>query len=227
MTFRTILSIAAITFVLLYLSIKKFSKKKQISSKFITRTAIFASISIILYIVPFLNFSIPFFPAFLNIHFDEIPAFIAGFAYGPLSSFFVILVKTFAKLPMTTTGGVGELADFIYSISFVLPAAIIYSKKKTFKNVFVAFSFATIIQLFVSSFVTSFVMLDFYVFIMGWSKESILLACQAANPAIDSLGWTFFFMVALPFNFVKDILVIILTSILYKKLHSYIDKFKF
>jgi riboflavin transporter FmnP len=227
MTFRVILAITAIIFVILFLLIRKNNNSKRFSSKFLTRTAIFAAISIILYIVPFLNFQLPFFPPFLNIHFDEIPAFIAGFAYGPLSGFFVIVIKTIAKFPMTTTGGVGEIADLVYSCAFVLPAAFIYAKKKTFKNVILAFSISTIIQLVVSSLLTSFVMLDFYIFIMGMPKESILAMCQAVNPAVTSLGWTFRLLVALPFNLFKDIAVILLTAILYKKLHSYIDRFEF
>ena len=106
-----IIAIAFILLMYVWIIAKSSSKKHIISTKFITRSAVFAAISIVLYIVPYFNIALPIFPAFLKIHVDEIPAFIAGFAYGPPSGVFVIVVKTLAKLPMTSTGGVGELAD--------------------------------------------------------------------------------------------------------------------
>jgi len=51
--------------------------------RMITRIAVFGAMSTILYVIPVFKFSLPFFPSFLEIHIDEIPAFIAGFAYGP------------------------------------------------------------------------------------------------------------------------------------------------
>jgi riboflavin transporter FmnP len=83
--------------------------------RFITRIGIFAGFSAILYIIEIFTIKLPFFPSFLSLHFDEIPAFIAGFAYGPLSGLLVIVIKTVVKLPFTSTLGVGELTDLILS----------------------------------------------------------------------------------------------------------------
>lgn len=220
---RNIIAIALLTIIIIVI-FKNQKTFKRINSRFITRTAIFAAMSIILYIVPYFNLTLPIFPDFLKLHFDEVPTFIAGFAYGPLSSFFIVLVKTVAKLPMTHTGGIGELADLIYSFAFVVPAAFIYKKHRSIKGVVVAFSFATLIQLVVSCFITSFVILNFYIYVMGWSKSALLSMCKTVNPAVTSLGWTFFFLVALPFNTFKDVTVVIVTFLLYKRLHSYIDQ---
>lgn len=224
MDVRSVIAIALLSMLWIMIVLKVFPHRRKINSQFITRTAIFAAMSIILYLVPYFNLALPIFPGFLKIHFDEVPAFIAGFAYGPLSAFFVIIIKTVAKLPMTITGGVGELADLIYSIAFVIPAAFIYKKHRSIKGVLVAFSIATVIQLLVSCFVTSFAILKFYIFVMGWPESVIVDACHAVNPAVTSLGWTFFFLVALPFNAFKDVMVVIITFLLYKRLHTYIDK---
>ena len=221
---RLVIAIAFITVGVLF-SVARFIKKKNpITTKFIARTGVFAAISIILYLVPGLKFSVPFFPAFLEFHFDEVPALIAGFAYGPLSGFFVILIKTIVKLPMTNTMTVGEIADFIYSIAFVLPAAFIYKKHRTIKGALVALSVATVIQVISAALITSFLILDFYIFMMGWPKVVILNMCKAANPRITSLGWTFFFYVGLPFNALKDVMVVAITMLLYKRLHKLFDK---
>ena len=197
---------------------KLFFKGNPVTTKFIARTAVFAAISIILYTVPFLKFSLPIFPAFLEIHLDEIPAFIAGFAYGPLSGFFVILVKTVVKLPLTGTAGVGELADFIYSAAFVIPAAIIYKKKHTLKGALISLLVATGVQLIVASFCTTFIMLDIYSILYHLPKAVILNMCQKINPAISNLTWPFLLMVALPFNALKDAIVVLATLLLYKRL---------
>ena len=215
--------LVAIFIFLIIFAFKAFSKfiskkKPIISTKLIARTAVFAAISIILYTVPFLKFSLPIFPAFLEIHLDEIPAFLAGFAYGPLSGFLVIFLKTVVKLPLTGTAGVGELADFIYSVAFVLPAAFIYKKHRTLKGALVSIGIATIVQIVVSSLCTTFIMLDMYSKLYHLPKAVILSMCQKINPAIKDLGLPFLFMVALPFNALKDVIVVVATLILYKRL---------
>jgi len=196
----------------------------KIDSKFIARTAIFAAISIILYVVPFLKFSLPFFPVFLEIHLDEIPALIAGFAYGPLSGLFVILLKTVAKLPFSTTMFVGEIADLVYSCVFIIPASLIYKKMHSFKGALCSIFIGIVIQCVVSSVLTTYVMLEFYIVMMNFPEEQILGMCQEINPNITSLGLPFLLMVALPFNLLKDILVGGITLLIYKKLHTLIDK---
>ena len=224
MNYRMIISIAIVIMLSVWILLKNTRKSGVISTKTITRSAVFAAISIILYIVPYFNLALPIFPSFLKIHIDEIPAFIAGFAYGPLSAILIIVVKTLAKLPMTNTGGVGELADLVYSLSFVVPAAIFYKKHKTLKGALTGLGISFACQLLVSCFVTTFLILDFYMFVMGWPEAVILRMCQAVNPAVTSLRWPFFFMVALPFNALKNAIVIAVTILLYKRLHTYIDK---
>ena len=210
-----------VAFVVVFLAkflAKFFFKGNVMTTRFIARTAVFAAISIILYTVPFLKFSLPIFPAFLEIHLDEIPAFIAGFAYGPLSGALVILVKTIVKLPLTNTACVGELADFIYSIVFVVPAAIIYKRHRTIKGALISMGVATLVQVITASFVTTFVMLDAYSVLYHLPKSVILGMCQKINPAITNLGFPFLLMVALPFNALKDAIVVMATFLLYKRL---------
>ncbi len=226
MEIKAVITSTFFLFTFIYCWARFFTKNKKINTKFLARTGLFAAISIILYIIPVFNLSLPFFPSFLNIHFDEVPALIAGFAYGPLSGLFVIIAKTLAKLPMSSTAGVGELADLLYSAVFVITAALIYKRKRNAKGALIAFGVSSLIQILVSSLFTSFVMLDFYIFVMGLPEEAILMMCQAINPQITDLGWPFLLMVAIPFNAFKDLLVVIITFLLYKRLHSFIDKIK-
>ena len=221
---RLVITSTIFGLTIIYFISKIIFKNNPFNTKFIAKTAIFAAISIILYIVPYFQIPLFFMPSFLELHFDEVPALMAGFAYGPLSGIIVVLCKTLVKIPMTKTLGVGELADLIYSIAFIIPASLIYRKKRNIKGAIIGLSVGTLIQITVSSLITSFAILDFYIAVMGLSKEVILAMCQAANPHIKSLGWSFLFWVALPFNFIKDVIVVFLTLILYKKTHTLIDK---
>ena len=221
---RLIIVFVFMVIVLGKLIAKLFFKGNPMTTKFIARTAVFAAVSIILYTIPFLKFSLPIFPAFLEIHLDEIPAFMAGFAYGPLSGFLVILVKTIVKLPLTSTAGVGELADFIYSVVFVVPAAFIYKYHRTLKGALVSLGVATLIQVVVSSFCTTFIMLDMYSILYNLPKSVILAMCQKINPAVSNLRFPFLLMVALPFNALKDVIVVLATALLYKRLRLLFKK---
>ena len=223
-TTRLIISLSIQILLLGFIIGKNFFKKSPFTTKFITRTSIFAALATILYVVPYLQFKLPFFPAFLEIHFDEVPAFIAGFAYGPFSALLVLVIKTLIKLPLTSSLGVGELADLIYGIALIIPSAIIYRKSHNFKGAICGMIFGFILQLVISSFFTTFVLLDFYMAVMGLSKQAILGMCQAVNPNITSLGWTFFLYVGLPFNAFKDVLIVILTLLLYKRSRILIDR---
>ena len=226
-TTRLVITIALLVIALAFFLVKVVFKKKPITTKFITRTAIFSAISILLYIVPGLKFPLPFFPSFLELHFDEVPLFIAGFAYGPWSAVFALVIKTLVKLPVSNTMMVGEIADFIYSLAFIVPATIIYKHKRNFKGVFIGLGVGLITQLLVSSFVTTFVILDFYMNMMGLPKVAIWGAIQKAGINITSLDWPFLFAVALPFNLFKDVIIILITLLLYKRVHHLVEKVEF
>jgi riboflavin transporter FmnP len=189
--------------------------------RFISRVAIFGAISTILYIVPVFQIQLPFVPSFLQLHFDEIPAFIAGYAYGPWTAIAVLFIKSVIKLPMSTTLCVGELCDFLYSTAFILPAALIYKKHRNLKGVAWGFLVGTILQLIVSSVMNAWVMLPFYVKVYSGLTMDILLAmCQAVNPAIKNLTWDYILYVNLPFNLIKDGLVLAVTFLVYRSIHK-------
>lgn len=218
--YAAIFAIIVLFFLFLRLYAVFFPKTSFNYSRFAARVGIFGAIATILYIVPVFQVNLPFFPPFMALHFDEIPIFIAGFAYGPFTAFAITIVKSIIKLPMTSTMGVGELADFVYTLAFVLPSAIIYKRWRNLKGVFLGFGVSLFAQLFVSSLMNAYVMLPFYMFVMGFSYESLLAMCQAANPAITSLEWPFVLFAVLPLNLLKDALVLFATFFVYKGIHK-------
>ena len=226
MDYKTIIfGILVLVFIFVFLKVyysEKGSGKYKFGTKQMVRVAIFGSLSAIFYI--FIKFPVPFMPAFLEFHFDEIPAFIASFAYGPVVGLLVLVVKTLIKLPLTSTLGVGELTDLLFSAAFILPAAIAYKKNRNFKGVFIGLAIGTLFQLVVSLVANIYISIPFYVKVMEFPEVAILKMCQAANPRITNIGWSYGLLAVLPFNVIKDAAVIVLTLFTYKSVHRFIDK---
>ena len=193
--------------------------------RMVSRIAIFGAMASILYVVPVFKFSLPFFPSFLEIHVDEIPAFIAGFAYGPLTGIGVVVIKTAAKFILTgspNTMGVGELTDLILSSVYVGVATFIYSKKRNLKGVALGFGVATVLQVIAAMLINVYVMIPFYMYVKNYPLDGLLRMMRLANPAITDVGWSYAFFAVLPFNLFKDAIVIIVTFIIYRSLHKYL-----
>ena len=221
LTFGILVVLFIFVFLKCYYAEKQHTKYK-FGTKQIVRVAIFGALSGIFYI--FIKFPVPFIPFFLEFHFDEIPAFIASFAYGPISGVLVLLIKTLIKLPFTRTLGVGELADLLYSAAFILPAAIVYKKHRNFKGVVVGLIVGTILQLGVSLLANIYVIIPFYMKVMEYTEEQLIGWCQLANANITDVKWSYGLLAVLPFNAIKDGAVIILTLFTYKSVHRFIDK---
>jgi riboflavin transporter FmnP len=193
--------------------------------KLIARVAIFGAMSSILYLVPVFKLKLPFFPSFLELHFDEVPAFIAGFAYGPVTGVLVIVIKTAMKFVIygvPETLGVGELTDLILSSVYVFIACFIYQKKRNLKGVAIGFGIATVVQVLLAMIINVYVMIPFYANVMGFDITMLLGLMQKAIPAITDTQWSYAFFAVLPFNLLKDAIVIVLTFILYRSLHIFL-----
>ena len=190
--------------------------------RFMSRIAIFGAMSTILYAVPVFKFPVPFFPTFLEFHFDEIPAFIAGFAYGPLAGFCVIALKTVLKLMFTwsNTFLVGEATDLVLSTIYVCIAAFIYQKKRNLKGVAIGFLIATAVQIVAAMLLNVFVTIPFYCNVMGYLPADLLRFMQKAVPAITDINWSYAFLAVLPFNAMKDGIVIFATFLVYRSIHK-------
>lgn len=209
-----------------YIYLKKVSafniKERGNKSRLVARVGVFSALSAILYVVPVFQIKLIFLPSFLELHFDEIPLFIVGFAYGPLSAFLAILIKTIIKMPFTSTLCVGELADFVYSVCFVVPATYIYQKNRNLNGVFKGFALSSVIQLIVSLISNIYVMLPFYMNVMGLPYDLILSWCKAANPNVNNLEWGYGLLCVLPLNLVKNAIVIVVTFFVYRHIHVFL-----
>lgn len=108
-----------------------FGKTASMRKSYLRRITVTGILSAAATVLMILEFPVPFLmPTFIKFDFSELPALLAAFSLGPASGAAVCLVKNLIHLPFTSTGGVGELCNFLLGLCFVLPAGILYRLKK-------------------------------------------------------------------------------------------------
>lgn len=109
----------------------KEKNKIMLQVRMLTMTAALAAVACIL---AFFEFPVPLSPSFARMDISDYPALIGAFAFGPLCGVFVELVKNALQLLSSSTGGVGELANFLMGASYAAVAGFIYKYNKTKKG---------------------------------------------------------------------------------------------
>ena len=112
---------------------KETVKKRKISTKKLVMTGMLSAISTILMV---LEFSVPLAPSFIKFDFSDLPVIFGGFMMGPVAGIIIAILKNLLKMVFagTNTMAVGELANVIGSVAFMLPAVLVYDRKKTKKR---------------------------------------------------------------------------------------------
>ncbi len=185
---------------------------KKINIRYMTVTAMLSAIA---YILMFLEFSVPFMPSFIKMDLSELPALIAAYAFGPVSGVLVCLVKNVLHLFITTTGGVGELSNFILGAAFVLPAGLIYKRQHNKKAAIRGALLGVLIMGLVS--IPSNYFLTYPVYYNFLPKEVVLSMYQAILPFVDSI-LECLIVFNLPFNILKGLFSVLITVKIYKYL---------
>ena len=189
-------------------------QKELLSIKNVTLMAMFGALAAVLMLfevpLPFLA------PSFYGLDISEVPVLVGTFALGPVAGAVMELVKILVKLVLkpTSTGFVGELANFCIGCAFVLPAGIIYKIKKTKRGAVIGMITGTAIMTVVGVILNALVMLPFYSNFMP--LDTIIAAGAAINPAISNV-WTFVILAVGPFNIVKGVIVSLITALVYKR----------
>ena len=183
-------------------------EKKQI--RYLAMTAILAAVSSVLMMI---SFSVPLVPSFLKMDISEMPALIATFSMGPISGVLVCLIKNLINLPMTTTGGVGELSNFVLGACLVLPAGLIYRHRKNRVSALVGALIGSLCMALISLPSNYFVMYPIYTKFMP--VDAIVGMYQAIFPGVDGL-LSCLLLFNVPFTFLKGALDTLLTFLIYK-----------
>ncbi len=186
------------------------TKKAKFDAHFITSTALLSAIA---FILMFLDFSIPIMPSFIKVDLSELPALIGSFAMGPVCGVLVCLIKNLLHLTITSTGGVGELSNFVLGAAFVLPAGLIYKHKKNKKNAIIG-SFVGAACMALISFPSNYFIV-YPVYENFMPMEAIIAAYQMILPSVKNLAQCLLIF-NVPFTFVKALLSVVITLFIYK-----------
>ncbi len=192
----------------------------------IAEVGIFSALSVILY---YIRFPLPFlFPGFLQIQFSALPIVIAGFALGPKLGFLVLFIKTLICLPFTTTVGVGDLADFIICLAYLLTTSIIYLKNKTKKTAGIALLFGMLAWVIISALANYFILVPFYIEMFMKGDVDLFIATCKIVPYLNSDNYRLMYVLfaAIPFNLLISTIVSFVTFIVYKRVSITLDRFE-
>ena len=181
-----------------------------LSVRNVTVMAMFGALAAVLMIF---EVPLPFIaPSFYGMDISEVPVLVGTFALGPVAGVVMELVKLILK--PTSTGFVGEFANFCVGCSLALPAGFIYRLNKTKKGAVIGMAAGTVIMTIVAVILNAVVMLPFYSHFMP--LDTIIAAGAAINPAISNV-WTFVILAVGPFNRLKGVIVSLLTALVYKR----------
>lgn len=189
-----------------------FNRKKFISTRTITITALLASIS---YILAFFEFPVPLSPSFARMDLSDIPALIGAFALGPATGVIIELIKNVLQLLSTSTAGIGELANFLIGASYVWIAGFIYKYKRTKKGAISAYIISSIVMGVVAMIVNYFILLPLFETFMP--LDQLIASFSEFLPFIQTKLDVVLYNV-LPFNVIKGLVVGLVTMVVYKKL---------
>ncbi|MCE5196376.1 MAG: ECF transporter S component [Negativicutes bacterium] len=179
---------------------------KNHSPKFMVRTALLAALSLVL-----MRIETPpmFGTPFLKLDLADVPAALAGLAYGPFSGLMVEVIKNLVNLLFTDSAGIGQLANLIYGSILVLSISLA-GKLKFLKNrkanLLLTGTLGTVIMTVSAYFINLYVMFPLYTVFM---------------PLQVLLG---FLPAVIAFNLVKGGAVTVISALLFWRLEGILVK---
>lgn len=191
-----------------------FMKTKFFTTQRIVTLAMFAAIG---FGLSWLDFSI--FPAvpFLELDFSNIATLLGGYILGPISALIIEGVKQLLHFVInSSTGGVGEIANFLMTSAFVLVPSVLYKFKKGKRYVVLGMGIGTVLQILVALLCNRFITYPIYAVIFQEFLQSLFPMLTGGVTAANLFGATWGFLIA--FNGIKAVSVSILTFLLYKRL---------
>ena len=162
-------------------------------------------LAVIAYLLMLIEIPVFFFPDFLRIDASDIPAIIGGFAFGPITGVAIEGIKNLIKFATGSwSGGIGELANFIVGTAWVLPAAIIYKRRKKRKTALYGMAIGIFSMVIVGALVNFFVLIPLYL------------------PGVDAKSIVLYSII--PFNLFKGVVITLITMVIYKKISPVLHK---
>ncbi len=166
---------------------------------FIVKVGVFSAIAFLLQVLgSMMSLKVA---GFLEIEFSDLPAIILSLALGPWAGVCVELIKNLLHTTMTSTGFVGEFANFVVNGMFVAVCGFVYRGRRTKKGAVISLAAATLVMACASFFVNLYIMLPLYI---------------PDAPLAVKMNLAAFTIVS--FNFVRGSVLSVITMLIYKKI---------
>ena len=189
--------------------------QKKINVRTLAVTAILGAVATVLM---FFSFRIPvILPSFLAMDFSELPALIASFTLGPVSGATVCLIKNVVNLPTSSTGGAGELCNFLMGVTFVVPAGLIYKYRKDRVGAVVGSFVGALVMAILSLPINYFISYPAYAVFFNMTTDKVMAMYQAILPWVKTLPQALLIF-NMPFTFVKAMCSVLITFVIYKRI---------
>ncbi|MGV3487270.1 MAG: ECF transporter S component [Tuberibacillus sp.] len=184
------------------------------------KNIIVALLSAIAFLIMFLQFPLPLFPAFLTIDLSDIPAIIGAIIYGPIAGIVIEAIKNI--LHWLTTGSVtgvpvGEFANFLTGTVYIVVSIWMFRKRKTLRSLIIGMVAGTIATAIVMCIANYFVIYPSYAYFLGFPVDAAIKMAQAANHSIHDL-FSLVVLAVLPFNLLKCIVISVIAIPIYVRL---------
>lgn len=180
-----------------------------------TRTryiAVTAMLSGIAFVLQYIELPVPIMPSFIKFDFSDLPALLGSFALGPVCGILIEFVKNLIHCLVSQSFGVGELSNFLLGAVFTGVAGLIYKHNKTKKGAIIG-SIAGALAMAAVSFPSNLYVV-YPVYYNFMPKDTIVKAYQLILPSVHSIEQSLL-VFNVPFTFVKGIINVIITFILY------------
>ncbi len=191
-------------------------KERILTTRKIVVIGLLSALSAVLMLV---EIPMPFAPPFYKLDFSEIPILIGAFALGPVTGVLTEFLKICMKLLFkgTTTAFVGDLANFLVGVSFVLPASLFYLAKKNRKTAVVSCVLGTIVMTVFGTILNAFYLIPTFADLYNMPLDAIIAMGTKLNGRITDLT-TFVIWAVAPLNLIKGVSDSLITIIIYKRL---------
>ena len=186
------------------------SRKPLLSTRDMATTAVLGAIASVLFL-----FEIVVFPAvpFYKLDFSNLPVLLGTFAMGPVQGLLILAIKALLGLLHSTSGGVGELADFLMGAAMLLPVGLVYKCNKSRKTALLGMLLGTICAIIAAMLANYFILLPFF----GVTEEALVSMGSKLFPQVTNTV-SFVIIITGLFNLIKFLAISIVGFVIYKPL---------
>lgn len=184
-----------------------------------TRVGLLSAMAAILYVWP----EIPIIPPIYKIDLSNIPVLLGAVSMGWLPGAGILLIKDLTGLLHSTSAGIGELADFLVSLAFMVVSVGLDPKRKGRRSALIGMIAGIVAMTVCGALVNYYILIPFYVGSMGLSSEAIISMVAKTIPAVDSME-KLIVMATVPFNLLKGAVITAVTFAIYKPLEHILKR---